>query len=331
MNDNPKIDPVEIEVDDLPELETAGPLADAGQTRVELVANAVNRPRSRLAVWVFRVVVSLVLFASGVWAWDFVFGLLDRNLYLGGMALGLVALLIALLIAFALRELTALARLTRIEALQEKTRSARLNDDLKESQSVLADLRNLYRNRADTGWALAEISRHEAEIIDAGTLLNAAENDLMKGLDRQALEEVERASAKVAVITALVPLALVDVATALYANVSMIRRIAEVYGGRSGSFGAWRLTRSVFAHLAATGAVAIGDDLLGSALGSGVVSKLSRRFGEGLINGALTARVGIAAIELCRPMPFEALDRPKVSGVISRSLTGVFKSSKNAD
>ena len=134
-----------------------------------------------------------------------------------------------------------------------------------------------------------------------------------------------------AVITALVPLALVDVATALYANVSMIRRIAEVYGGRSGSFGAWRLTRSVFAHLAATGAVAIGDDLLGSALGSGVVSKLSRRFGEGLINGALTARVGIAAIELCRPMPFEALDRPKVSGVISRSLTGVFKSSKNPD
>ena len=119
MNDNPKIDPVEIEVDDLPELETAGPLADAGQTRVELVANAVNRPRSRLAVWVFRVVVSLVLFASGVWAWDFVFGLLDRNLYLGGMALGLVALLIALLVAFGLRVRSAFLAALSLTAYSE--------------------------------------------------------------------------------------------------------------------------------------------------------------------------------------------------------------------
>jgi putative membrane protein len=64
--------------------------------------------------------------------------------------------------------------------------------------------------------------------------------------------------------------------------------------------------------------------MIGSVAGGGVMSKLSRRFGEGVVNGALTARVGLAAMELCRPLPFRALDRPSVSSLMSRALTGVF-------
>ena len=77
-------------------------------------------------------------------------------------------------------------------------------------------------------------------------------------------------------------------------------------------------------HLVATGAVAIGDDLIGSLAGGGVLSKLSRRFGEGVVNGALTARVGIAAIEVCRPLPFVAASRPSVTGIVRQALTGLF-------
>ena len=33
---------------------------------------------------------------------------------------------------------------------------------------------------------------------------------------------------------------------------------------------------------------------------------LSRRLGEGVFNGALTARIGAAAVEVCRPLPFIA-------------------------
>ena len=42
----------------------------------------------------------------------------------------------------------------------------------------------------------------------------------------------------------------------------------------------------------ATGAVAAGDDLIHTVAGGGVLAKVSRRFGEGVVNGALTARVG---------------------------------------
>ena len=103
----------------------------------------------------------------------------------------------------------------------------------------------------------------------------------------------------------------------------MIRRIAEVYGGRSGVFGSMRLMRRVFGHLVATGAVALTDDMIHSVAGGGILSRISRRFGEGVVNGALTARVGVAAMELCRPLPFVALERPAVSSLVSRALTGL--------
>ena len=84
------------------------------------------------------------------------------------------------------------------------------------------------------------------------------------------------------------------------------------------------MLRRVFLSLVATGAMALTDDLLGSFAGGGIVSKLSRRFGEGVVNGALTARVGLAAMDLCRPLPWVAQKRPGVSATVSRALAGLF-------
>ena len=104
----------------------------------------------------------------------------------------------------------------------------------------------------------------------------------------------------------------------------MIRRIAEIYGGRAGTLGAWRLTKAVLTHLVATGAVAVGDDLISSVGGGHLLARVSRRFGEGVVNGALTARVGIAAMEVCRPLPFHGQPRPRVTTLVQRALTGLF-------
>jgi len=66
--------------------------------------------------------------------------------------------------------------------------------------------------------------------------------------------------------------------------------------------------RAVATHLIATGAVGVADDMIGTVAGGGLAAKLSRRFGEGIINGALTARVGLAAMDVCRPMAFDRGD-----------------------
>ena len=70
--------------------------------------------------------------------------------------------------------------------------------------------------------------------------------------------------------------------------------------------------------------MAVGDDLIQSVAGGGALARVSRRFGEGVVNGALTARVGLAAMEVCRPLPFVHERPPRVTELVARSLTGLF-------
>jgi putative membrane protein len=48
-------------------------------------------------------------------------------------------------------------------------------------------------------------------------------------------------------------------------------------------------------------------------VGHGLAAKLSQRLGEGMLNGLLTARLGLAAIDVTRPLPFAALPRPALT------------------
>jgi putative membrane protein len=57
--------------------------------------------------------------------------------------------------------------------------------------------------------------------------------------------------------------------------------------------------------------------LIQQILGHGIAARLSARLGEGVINGLLTARVGIAAVEVCRPLPFVAGTPPRLADVMA--------------
>jgi putative membrane protein len=276
---------------------------------------------SRIAVWVFGALFSFVL---SVVAWDFVTSLLARDSLLGWVAFVLVGAAVLIALTLALREAAGFARMARIDTLRTRALDAIATADLREARGVTGGLKRLYANRPELADAQARVTARGAEQFDADGLLSLTEAELLGPLDQAARREIEGAARQVAAVTALVPLALADVATALYANLRMIRRIAAIYGGRSGTLGSLRLMRGVFTHLAATGALAVGDDMIHSVAGGGILSRVSRRFGEGVVNGALTARVGVAAMEVCRPLPFRALPRPKTTNLISRGLAGLF-------
>ena len=97
----------------------------------------------------------------------------------------------------------------------------------------------------------------------------------------------------------------------------LIRRLATLYGGRPGTIGFFRLARATLTHLAVTGGMAAGDSLVQQVLGTGIAARLSARLGEGVVNGLLTARVGIAAIEVCRPLPFINGSPPRLVDVMA--------------
>jgi putative membrane protein len=313
-----------VDVSNAPALpDPVTPLAEgrAMQTAAKMMA----RKPSILGRLLWFVSLALLGAVISIAAWDFAISLIGRWPILGMVVSGLLALFVLILGVIALREVAALGRLSRIDGLRQAATNALDNNDLPAAVHVTTRLNALYKGREDTRWGRDRFAALSGDQMDGAGLLAVAEAEIVHPLDEQAMREVEAAARQVATVTALVPLALVDVATALTANLRMIRQIAEIYGGRSGLLGNWRLTRAVMTHLIATGAVAVGDDMLEPFLGGSILGKLSRRFGEGLVNGALTARVGVAAIEVCRPLPFRVSKRPKAAQLMRRALGGLFQ------
>ena len=99
----------------------------------------------------------------------------------------------------------------------------------------------------------------------------------------------------------------------LLASLRLLRQLARLYGGRPGTLGMIALMRHVIGHVAITGGMAASDSLVQQVLGHGIAAKLSQGLGEGILNGLLTARLGLAAIDVTRPLPFTALPRPALA------------------
>ena len=99
-------------------------------------------------------------------------------------------------------------------------------------------------------------------------------------------------------------------------NIAMLREIATLYGGRPSTFATLKLARMVVSHLAIAGGLALSDNFIHLFVGKGLLGRLSARFGEGAVNGILTSRIGLAACDVCRPIPKESSKRETLGSLL---------------
>jgi putative membrane protein len=229
--------------------------------------------------------------------------------YLGWLALAVAATAAFSALAITFREITGLLRLNKIETLQETAARAINLDESISARQTIEGLSALYAGRGDMAIGLNQLSSHAGEIIDPKDRVQLADRLLLTPLDVEAHKIVARRARRVTLLTTVTPAAALDMLFVGSQNIAMLRDIATLYGGKPSTLATLKLMRMVVTHLAVAGGLALSDNFIQLFLGKGLLGKLSARFGEGAVNGILTGRIGLAAIEVCRPIPKPASAR----------------------
>jgi putative membrane protein len=292
---------------------------------------APRRPLIRLGTVLASALGGLILLAIATSVENLVVSLFAQNVWLGGLALALAGFAGLALLGLILRELVTILRQRHVLALRRRADELRQGRDLAGAARLVRDLARLYAHRPDTARARALLAGLDGDVIDPSDRISIAERELIGPLDASARRLVAMAAQRVSLVTALAPRALFDVLFVAGQSLWLIRRVAEIYGSRPGLIGFLGLARRVLSHLALTGGMAVGDSLVQQFLGHGIASRLSARLGEGVLNGLLTARVGLAAIIACRPLPFVAVGPPRLQDVAGSLLQRTEKEAQDPD
>ena len=289
------------------------PLAPLEATATEIAPLAVTPPRRRSPARWFAA--ALVLFVGGVLAVEsieWVRAMYERNAALGLGFSALLGMVLASAAWWTAWEIAQLRKLGEVEGLRgevaalvggEGSERARLWIAKVEAATGAAPQRALLFARANDT-ILDTHSDSDALLIFRHTVLEP--------LDQAAYRAVARAARATALGVSVSPVASVDAALTIWRCTRMVREVAQIYGLRPGAIATVRLMRRLLFGALQSAAVDVLGDAWVELLGSRFASVLSARLGEGIFAAVRVARLGILAIEQCRPLPFTDADRPSL-------------------
>lgn len=209
-------------------------------------------------------------------------------------------------------------QLGQVESLQDRARQLLQQASHGDSAALLQQLSHRYQDTALNREMQAAIAQLDSSYND---------REVVQYLDRHALSQtdqaarrcVQRYSVESGVMVALSPWASFDMLLVAWRNLRMVREIATLYGIAPGLLTQGKLLKQILHNLAFAGASEVAMDAGSALLGSSLTSSLSARAGQGIGAGLFTARTGLTAIKLCRPLPEQ--DQPK--GLLQQIARGI--------
>lgn len=152
-------------------------------------------------------------------------------------------------------------------------------------------------------------SHSDAEVLEMYDAMVVSEQD------KQATKLVSQYSTEAAALVAISPLAVADMLLVAWRNFKMIDQLADLYGVELGYWSRLKLFKAVLVNMAAAGASELAIDASMDLLSMDLAGKVSARAGQGLGVGILTARLGLKAMSLLRPLPWHKDRAVKLSAI----------------
>lgn len=161
-----------------------------------------------------------------------------------------------------------------------------------------------------TAWQAQINEYHNAEQV-----MTLFSETVLSPLDNQAQKLIAKHARDNAVIVALSPVAIADVLMVAWRNFALINKITRIYGMELGYFSRLHLFKMVIKNMVFTGTT----ELVAGMLSHNVLRRLFGQAIQGLGVGILTARLGIKAMEFCRPITFKNEEKPNLK-VMSKEI-----------
>lgn len=219
----------------------------------------------------------------------------------------------------------------RIQALRADAQVLKDDPGVVARQSWLERLQGFYRGKPQAD-LLTEKLNQLPDYSDGRETIAFINNHYLQALDVEARQRLIRYARQSGLLVALSSSTGLDVLFALWRALKMIDEIAMVYGIRPSLSGRLQLLRKVVELLAFTGSSELAIEYLLPEIVTGSLgATLSARLAQGVGAALLTARIGIATMELCRPAAFGPEQKPAIGSIgkqICLSLTDDLRKKK---
>lgn len=283
-------------------------------------------PVFRLRFWKPALLAALAL-AFGAVFWElrqFFHWAADMHWSLGLLA-GVIITSLVLVMASAVWEYfragKPLRKLQKTQQLAAEVRDSRATDAV---EPLNQQLRELFAGKPQ-GALLARVQEETPDYYDNSELLRHLELNFFEALDQEALRRIVRHATTTGALVGLSPFTTLDVLVALRQSMRMIDDVAQIYGVRPSVVVRWRLFKKILALVAYSGASEYAvSELWPELVGDSMLSTVSARLGQGMGASLFMARIGLAAVHSCRPIPFSEKQRPRL-GALTRRIASSLK------
>ncbi|WP_206484466.1 TIGR01620 family protein [Thalassotalea sp. G2M2-11] len=263
--------------------------------------------------WLWRIAISLLAVLVIIETVEFFILGFNQEPIIASLYGALLLILSLIVGSSALREYQGLRQLKRREKLKQQVNENATITSQRSAETlcreIAAQLPVDLLSEQEKQWQQTvqkELSNEE--------VLQLFSKQVLSKVDKKALEKVSKYSTESVVIVALSPIAIIDMLLMFWRNLKMIDEIAHLYGLRLSYWSRIKLIKQVFINMLYAGASELIADLGSDLLGADLLGKLSARLAQGLGAGMLTARLGLKAMTLCRPIPFDQ-QSPKLKDV----------------